>query len=55
MSPYHGLSMDMTKSKSSGRSSLGGDDVVNGGRSVMSVASVSTFVLFGDTNSRSNS
>ena len=34
---------------------MGIDDAANRGKSVMSVASVSTFVLFGDTNSRSNS
>ena len=47
--------MDMRNRKSSGRSYLGGDDVVNGGRSVMRVANVSAFVLFRDMNSKSNS
>ena len=45
----------MTNRKSLDRSSLGGGDVVNGGRYVMSVDSASSFVLFGETNSKSNS
>ena len=55
MSPYHGSSVDMMNRKSSGRSSLGGDDAVNGGRLVMSVASVSAFMFFGEMNSNLNS
>ena len=55
MSPYHGSFVDMMNRKSSGRSSLGADDVVSGGKSVMSVASASSFVLFEETNSKSNS
>ena len=55
MSPYHGSSVDMKNRKSLGRSSLGGDDVVNGGISIMTMASMSAFVLFGETNSKLNS
>ena len=55
MSSYHGSSVDMMNRKSSGRSSLVGDDAVNGDRSVISVASASAFVLFGEMNSKSNS
>ena len=55
MSPYHGSSTDMMNRKSSGRSFLGGGEVVDGGISVMSAASASAFMLFGETNSKSNS
>ena len=55
MSPYHESFVDMMNRKSSRRSSLGVDDTVNGGRSVMSLAITSPFVLFWETNSKSNS
>ena len=42
--------MDMKNRKASESSCLGGHDMVNGGRSVMSAASVSAFVLFGERN-----